>query len=250
MSKDPQWIYIPEWLVTDTWHFPYACRTFLKYMPRGATVLEVGCGSGRILTSIVREKGCRCVGVDVTDGAFDSLSYFSRQQGVTADAVKGDGFSLPFRDGCFDVVYSEGVIEHFPIERSAKMVREHVRVCRPGGLVIVSVPNKFALVHSLTKRLLGPRFLFAPEASLSTFELARLMRMAGLVTVARDGFAFGCQFYMFQTFFLDQTSRPMLKKVGSSLLSLFKKTGLYHFANPRLNSLIGFQTLVAGRRDA
>jgi hypothetical protein len=147
------------------------------------------------------------------------------------------------------VVYSEGVIEHFPIERSVEMVREHVRVCRPGGLVIVSVPNKFALIHSLTKRLLGSRFLFAPEASLSTFELARLMQRAGLTIVSRDGFAFGCQFYMFQAFFLEQTSRSLLKKIGNSLLSLFKKTGLYHFENPRLNSLIGFQTLVAGRRE-
>lgn len=249
MSKDPQWIYIPEWLETDTWHFPYACRTFLKYIPRGSTVLEVGCGSGRILTSVARESSCRCVGLDVTDGAFQSLSFFSRQQGVKVEAVKGDGFSLPFSDESFDLVYSEGVIEHFPIERSAEMVREHVRVCRQGGMVIVSVPNRFALVHSLTKRLLGPRFLFAPEASLSTFELARLMQDAGLKIVSRDGFAFGCQFYMFQTFFLEQAAPSIVKKTGNILLSLFRKTGLYHFENPRLNSLIGFQTLVAGRRN-
>ena len=251
MSKDPQWIYVPEWLLTDIWHSPYACRTFLKHIPEGALVLEIGCGSGRILTSIARESNCRCVGVDVTDAAFDSLSFFSQQQvvGVGVGAVKGDGFSLPFRDKSFDVVYSEGVIEHFPIERSVEMVREHVRVCRPGGLVIVSVPNKFALIHSLTKRLLGSRFLFAPEASLSTFELAHLMQRAGLTIVSRDGFAFGCQFYMFQAFFLEQTSRSLLKQIGNSLLSLFKKTGLYHFENPRLNSLIGFQTLVVGRRE-
>ena len=250
MSKDPQWIYVPEWLALDTWHFPYALRTFRKYIPESSLVLEVGCGSGRILTSIASGSNCRCVGVDVTDGAFESLSFFSRQQGAKVEAVKGDGFSLPFGDDSFEVVYSEGVIEHFPIERSAEMVREHVRVCRRGGLVIVSVPNRFALVHSLTKRLLGPRFLFAPEASLSTFELARLTEGAGLTTVGRDGFAFGCQFYMFQTFFLEQTSHSVLKKIGNSLLSLFKKTGLYHFGNPRLNSLIGFQTLVVGRRDA
>jgi len=250
MSKSPQWIYIPEWLAVDTWHFPYALRTFHKHIPEGSLVLEIGCGSGRILTSIAKESNCRCVGVDVTDDAFASLSFFSRQQGVKVEAVKGDGFSLPFRDESFDVVYSEGVIEHFPIERSEEMVREHVRVCRPGGLVIVSVPNKFALVHSLTKRLLGPRFLFAPEASFSNLELSRLMRRAGLTTISRDGFAFGCQFYMFQAFFLEQTSRSVIKKIGNSLLSLFKKTGLYHFENPRLNSLIGFQTLVVGRRDA
>lgn len=248
MSKDPEWFYVPEWLLTDTWHFPYACKTFQKYIPDGALTLEVGFGSGRILTSIASESNCRCVGVDVTDDALRSLAFFSRRQGVRVEAMKGDGFSLPFKDESFDVVYSEGVIEHFPTERSVEMLKEHARVCRREGTVIVSVPNRFAFMHSLTKRLLGPRFLFAPEASLSTFKLARLMQRAGLSTIRRDGFAFGCQFYMFQAFFLDQTSCPGVKKAGNYLLSLFKKTGLYHFGNPRLNSLVGFQTLVVGRR--
>jgi len=248
MSKKPDWLYIPEWLLADTWHFPYAYKTFRKYIPEESLVLEVGFGSGRILARIAKERNCRCVGVDVADDAFTSLSFFSQQQRVKVEAIKGDGFSLPFKDQSFDVVYSEGVIEHFPIGRAAEMVREHARVCRPGGLVIVSVPNKLAFFHSLTKLLLGQRFLFYPESSLSTFELSRLMTRAGLILVMRDGFAFGCQFYMFQAFFLAQTSSPILKGLGKRLLALFKQTNLYHFENPWLNSLIGFQTLVVGRR--
>jgi SAM-dependent methyltransferase len=248
MLKKPEWIYVPEWLLTDTWHFPYACRTFKKHVPEGSSVLEVGFGSGRILTRVAGDLNCSCVGVDVSDDAFRSLSFFAERNGVRIGAVKGDGFCLPFKEESFDVVYSEGVIEHFPIERSEEMVREHARVCRPGGLVIVSVPNKFAVVHSVTKRLLGSRFLFAPEASLSAFELSRLMKRAGLATISRDGFAFGCQFYMFQAFFLEQSSLSALKNIGKSLLSLLKKTGLYHFENPWLNSLIGFQTMIIGRR--
>ena len=249
MSKEPCWLYIPEWLEADIWHFPYAYRAFSKHIPAGSRVLEVGFGSGRILTRLARERGCECVGVDVADDAFASLSYFSWQQAVEVQTIKGDGFSLPFTDGSFDVVYSEGVIEHFPIERSQEMLREHARVCCPGGLVIVSVPNKFALVHTLTKRLLGPRFLFSPEASLSTFQLSRLMATAGIQTEVRDGFAFGCQFYMFQDFFLEQTSCSFLKRLGKSLLALFRRTRLYHFENRWLNSLIGFQILVVGRRQ-
>ena len=248
MSEKPSWLYIPEWLLADTWHFPYAYKTFRKYIPRESLVLEVGFGSGRILTRIARERNCKCVGVEVEDNAFPSLSFFSQQHGVTVEAMKGDGFSLPFRDESFDVVYSEGVIEHFPIDRAAQMIREHARVCRTGGLVIISVPNKFAFLHSLTKLLLGQRFLFYPERSLSTFELFRLMALSGLNLVVRDGFAFGCQFYMFQAFFLDRISFPILKRINLRLLSLFRETSLYHFENPWLNSLVGFQTLVVGRR--
>lgn len=247
-SIKPSWLYVPEWLLADLWHFPYAYKTFSKYIPRDSLVLEIGFGSGRILTRMARELNCKCVGVDVEDDAFASLSFFSKQHGVKVEAIKGDGFSLPFRDGSFDVVYSEGVIEHFPVDRASQMIREHARVCQTGGLVIISVPNKFAFLHSLTRLLLGQRFLFYPERSFSTFELFRLMALSGLNLVVRDGFAFGCQFYMFQAFFLDRISFPLWKRINLRLLSLFRKTRLYHFENSWLNSLIGFQTLVVGRR--
>ena len=248
-EEKPQWLYVPEWLQDEAWHFPYAYSTFKKYIPPQALVLEIGFGSGRILSRLAKELDCRCVGVDLEEAAFDSLSFFCEHHGVKVDAMKGSGFVLPFKDNSFDVVYSEGVIEHFPIGRSEEMVREQARVCRGGGLVMVSVPNKFALFHSLTKLLLGKRFLFYPEASLSTFELSRLMAGAGLTPIVRDGFAFGCQFYMFKEFFLDQASSPRLKGMGLRMLTLFKETSLYHFENSWLNSLIGFQTLVVGRKQ-
>ena len=249
MSGKPHWLYVPEWLVDEVWHFPYAYKTFSKYIPREALVLEVGFGSGRILSRIAKELNCRCVGVDLEDGAFESLSFFSHRYGVKVEAAKGDGFSLPFKDNSFDVVYSEGVIEHFPLSESEEMMREHVRVCKEGGLVIVSAPNKFAFFHSLTKFLLGKRYLFYPENSLSVFELSRSMSRAGLTPITKDGFAFGCQFFMFKAFFLDQALPPGFEAMASRVLKFFKGTSIYHFENPMLNSLIGFQTLVVGHKN-
>jgi ubiquinone/menaquinone biosynthesis C-methylase UbiE len=248
MPNEPTWLYFPEWLKNDTWHFPYAYSTFRKHIPKNSHVLEVGFGSGRILTKIAREQNCRCVGVDIPDHAFPTIAFFCKQEDVHVEALKGNGFALPFKDGSFEVVYSEGVIEHFPIERSAQMLKEHARVCQPGGIVIVSVPNKFALLHSLTKRLLGSRFLFYPEASYSNNQLSKLMKQAGLIPIARDGFAFGCQFYMFQAFFLEETFPKASKTIGKIGLGLLKKLRLYHFDNPRLNAMIGFQTMVIGRK--
>lgn len=145
MPQEPTWLYFPEWLQNDTWHFPYAYSTFRKHIPKDSHVLEVGFGSGRILTKIAKELNCRCVGVDIPDHAFPTIAFFCKQEDVHVDALKGDGFALPFKDNSFEVVYSEGVIEHFPIERSIQMLKEHARVCKPEGTVIVSVPNKFAL---------------------------------------------------------------------------------------------------------
>lgn len=248
MPDEPTWLYFPEWLKNDSWHFPYAYSTFRKHIPKDSTVLEIGFGSGRILTKIAKDLDCRCIGVDIPDHAFPTIAFFCKQEGVYVDAMKGDGFALPFKDGSFDVVYSEGVIEHFPVERSLQMLKEHARVCKPGGIVIVSVPNKFALFHSLTKRLLGPRFLFYPEASYSNNHLSSLVKQAGLRPIAKDGFAFGCQFYMFQAFFLEETFPQASKAIGKTGLNILKKMRLYHFDNPRLNAIIGFQTMVIGQK--
>jgi len=248
-QRSPYWPWVPEWLIGDIWHHPYAYKTFSKYIPYGSRVLEIGFGSGRILTRIAKELNCQCVGVDIDEGAFKALSFFSAYHGVEIAAVKGSGFLLPFRDNTFDVVYSEGVIEHFSSEESEQMLKEHVRVCREGGLVIVSVPNKLAVFHSLTKVLLGERFLFYPERSLSRFELSDLLSHSGLTALKWDGFAFGCQFWSFKAFVLDPLLPPSFREIGARLLAQLTKTKVYHFENSWLNSLFGFQTLVAGRKN-
>ncbi len=247
-SKPILWMWDPERLLADVWHHPYAYKTFRKYVPPGKRVLEIGFGSGRILSRLAAGSNCDCVGVDVDDDAFRSLDFFSKHDGTHVNGVKGSGFCLPFADGTFDVVYSEGVIEHFSPRQSEEMVAEHVRVCRESGLVVISVPNRFALLHSLTKALLGERFLFYPERSYSGRGLLRMMSRAGLTILHRDGFAFGCQFYMMKAFLLDQMGSTLLRRLSSRLLSALHTTKLYHFDQPGLNSLLGFQIVGVGRK--
>jgi len=54
--------------------------------------------------------------------------------------IAGDVRAIPFRDGCFDAIYSMGTIEHF--DETAQAVGEMVRVLRPGGRAIIGVPNR------------------------------------------------------------------------------------------------------------
>jgi hypothetical protein len=74
------------------------------------------------------------------------------------------------------------------------------------------------------------------------------VKQAELRPIAKDGFAFGCQFYMFQAFFLEETFPKASKAIGKTGLNILKKMRLYHFDKPRLNALIGFQTMVIGRK--
>jgi predicted SAM-dependent methyltransferase len=55
---------------------------------------------------------------------------------------------LPLPDACCELVYSEHVLEHFPVERGVELLRECRRVLRPGGTLRIAMPS---LAHVLAK---------------------------------------------------------------------------------------------------
>jgi SAM-dependent methyltransferase len=59
--------------------------------------------------------------------------------GALALAVRGDAYHLPFPDGAFDVVIASEILEHIPDDRAA--MAEAMRVLRPGGRLVVTVPR-------------------------------------------------------------------------------------------------------------
>lgn len=57
----------------------------------------------------------------------------------TEGFVVGEIERMPFKERTFDLIYSGGVLEHFENARIA--LHEYLRLLRPGGVIIVSVPN-------------------------------------------------------------------------------------------------------------
>jgi len=77
---------------------------------------------------------------------------------VALDWVRADGRNLPFRDGAFDVVYCNSVLEHLPDEASREaMAREIERV---GLGYSVQTPNRWFPLEAHT---LTPAFHFLPK---------------------------------------------------------------------------------------
>lgn len=207
------------------------CRAFLRYIPNNAQVLEIGCGSGKIIAQAVRTRAARGVGMDVNLPSADSARRVAAYLGVTCDSVCGSGFSTPFADNTFDVVLSEGVIEHFEPSQTRAMVAEHVRVCRPGGLVLISVPNLLNFPLTYHKWRVGDQYHVYPERSYTTWGLVRLLADHGLTPVACDGFApsMGVEWYIWK-------ANP-LRWLDSVPI-------------PWLYALIGFETLVVARKPS
>jgi SAM-dependent methyltransferase len=105
---------------------------------RGLRVLEVGAGSGRDSLELVR-RGAQVWVVDYTPSA---LQLIGRQPGGNRLLrVCGDAFQLPFAAGSFDVVFHQGLLEHF--RQPAGLLAENARVLARGGLLLVDVPQRW-----------------------------------------------------------------------------------------------------------
>ncbi len=96
----------------------------------GARVLDVGGGPGYFADAFAA-WGATYVPLDADAG---ELALHGRAPGPRT--VMGDGTSLPFTDGAFDVTYSSNVAEH--VRDPWAMADEMVRVTAPGGLVFLS----------------------------------------------------------------------------------------------------------------
>jgi methionine biosynthesis protein MetW len=113
---------------------PALARLFERWIPAGSHCLDVGCGDGRTSGLWLLDHGCSYQGVDVSESGVEE----ARALGLQARRID-DASSLPFEDGSFDVIVCVEVLEHLFAPLDA--VREMARVLRPGGLLIVTVPN-------------------------------------------------------------------------------------------------------------
>ena len=108
---------------------------YLADLPRGARVLEVGCGGGQLAHAVLEQRpDLSWVGVDVSK---DQIERARRRNAdhQNAELVVGDALALPFADQCFDATVSIASIKHWPDQ--SKGLAECVRVLRPGGVLVV-----------------------------------------------------------------------------------------------------------------
>jgi ubiquinone/menaquinone biosynthesis C-methylase UbiE len=126
-------------------------KTLVREMGN-STVLEVGCGSAS-MSHFFREY----IGVDPSLYALK----VARKNGAEY-LVRAVGEYLPFRDKCFDYVFSQGLIEH--LEDPVQVLKEKVRVAK--RKVFFSVPRRGGLLHflwSLLRALKLERFYPFPD---------------------------------------------------------------------------------------
>lgn len=133
----------------------------------GRTILDAGCGCGR-LTRMLAEMGAEAVcGIDISDAAAVAHDECAHMPNV--HIAQADIFRLPFAPDTFDYVWSNGVIHHTP---DAKHALACLSACvRPGGSMYVWVYstdfNPFRFAASVCKSVgIRPRLQGRPLVAL------------------------------------------------------------------------------------
>ena len=104
---------------------------------RGATVLDLGCGSG--VLALLKRKGVTLAGVDLSDECVETARRNGYDKTDVANLNK-----LPFPDASFDYVVSLDVMGHVEFDEKDSVIREIARVLKPDGVTMhgIEVMNR------------------------------------------------------------------------------------------------------------
>jgi SAM-dependent methyltransferase len=144
----------------------------------GLKILEVGAGTGRDSMALAGRGAFACA-LDYSERSLD-LMCESAGEGIVV--VCGDALQLPFADESFDVVFHQGLLEHFSDPEI--LIAENRRVLKKGGFLLVDVPQKYHYYTLLKHMLMLMGKWFAGwETEFTVRGLSRLVSQAGLEIV-------------------------------------------------------------------
>ncbi|MFI7540322.1 class I SAM-dependent methyltransferase [Actinoplanes sp. NPDC049599] len=144
-------------------------------------ILEIGCGTGNLLTTLGRRRPeLATVGIDPDPAALRKARRKAARRGLQIRYEQAFADELPVADASFDRVLSSFMLHHLEEDERLRTLREVRRVLRPGGeLHVVDVdgtPSGHNRRHQ-HPRVAGSR----PELVLAA------LREAGLAEVAENG---------------------------------------------------------------
>lgn len=165
-----------EWVVRGVGR--RQARFLLRTLPRGARVLDIGCGRG-VLLSAFADEGFEAHGVERSEAAASGVDPRAAVRIAPRIAEAG------YPDAHFDGVILWHVLEHLPDPRET--LAEVHRILRPGGTLVVAVPN----FSSFQSRWAGPAWFHLDlPRHLYHFSLDALRRL-----LSREGFQSDAEYH-------------------------------------------------------
>jgi len=195
----------------------------IENKPRPIKVLEVGCGTAIDSYNLINN----IPGLDVyaIDYSRESLILAKKISGYFPKQVKlllCDAFSIAFKDETFDMVFSQGLIEHF--RDPAAIIREQMRILKNDGTLIIDVPQKYNPYTVYKHRSISKgKWMWGWETEYSYFGLKKLGRRLGLAAIDKCGHGSSSFFGLAYSRFWPRGIRKRVHASGGKLLNKFLK---------------------------
>jgi SAM-dependent methyltransferase len=129
------------------------------------TVLDFGCGVGRVLVPFARIAD-EVVGLDVSPSMLLEARRNCDEHQLRNVSLLGSDDSLSALSGSFDLIHSCIVFQHIPVERGRALFAKLLQHLRPGGVGAIQLTyskTRFASTHGLSPA--PPATMSAPDAS-------------------------------------------------------------------------------------
>ena len=198
--------------------------------------LDIGCGPA-VLEEALVARGFEVPGLDRSARMIEQGTARIAARGLKGCTLEvGDVTRLGAADGFYDAVLAMGVLEYLADYGAA--LREIHRVLRPGGIAVLTVPNRISPYHSARRayaalRAFAGRPYGAPIVnSCVPWRLDRALAQLGLRKLASRG----CNFILF----------PLHEKLPRASVALNR--ALWPLARTPLGSLLGAQYVVSARK--
>jgi len=108
-------------------------------VPKNIKIIDLGCGTGRTIKMFRDLRYYNSIGIDISQ---NSIQHCSRNGFIiNKDVFLMDGTKTKFNDNSFDLVFADGVLEHF--KDFTPFVKEMCRISKK--YVLITQPNHFSL---------------------------------------------------------------------------------------------------------
>ena len=172
---------------------------------QGKKILEVGAGTGRDSFPLAT-RGARVYQLDYSINSLKIMKQLAEEEKIPVLILGGDTFCLPFRDETFDIVFHQGLLEHFRPQQAEALLKENIRILKRGGLLLVDVPQRYHIYTIIKHFLIALDKWFAGwEREFSVRELRYEMEQLGLTIVHSYGE------WMYPSLFYRATREALLK---------------------------------------
>ncbi|RLJ10204.1 MAG: hypothetical protein DRP15_00810 [Candidatus Aenigmatarchaeota archaeon] len=226
-----------------TYMFEYYKHMLGDFSFKNKKVLELGCGTG-INSILMASLGAKVTVVDYSREALNIVKKLS--DGLNIELVHRDIFEWDIENE-FDLVHSEGVVEHFLMPKRQEIIDIHTKSAKRNGKVLIIVPNAECPPYRIGKKLaeISGRWVHGNEYPYTKKELMYRMKKSGLLCERFMGGEFLISLgWLFAPLWLHKYSNFLEKGLSMSVKKFFYNINYGNFFANRWGRAIA----VLGRR--